>query len=200
MEVAISPITLDVTKQLSRLYPPPSSQNSSSASAADNAPTQGESVLDSFFAADFISPRVPKVSNSKAAGGGGSSHSLAQQLLASFDTESYGVKYVRYLHQFAYEQYLRFVPFAYTKPEGGVQALADTCAASIVSDLAGFSSSKWDPNQIQQQQQVLRERVLAHTILIHACIEQNPRLEEVLGRRMAAEFWASKLPSHLWRS
>ncbi|KAJ1901895.1 hypothetical protein LPJ81_003684 [Coemansia sp. IMI 209127] len=203
MEVAISPITLDVTKQLSRLYPPPSSQNSSSASAADKAPSQGESVLDNFFAADFITPRVPKVSNSKSAGsggGGGSSHSLAHQLLASFDTESYGVKYVRYLHQFAYEQYLRFVPFAYTKPKGGVQALADTCAAGIVSDLAIFSSSKWDPNQIQQQQQVLREKVLAHTILIHACIEQNPSLEEVLGRRVAAEFWESRLPSHLWRS
>ncbi|KAJ1664251.1 hypothetical protein EV178_004297 [Coemansia sp. RSA 1646] len=201
MEVAISPITLDVTKQLARLYPPPSSQQSTSTEGKPSQGEGGDCVLDNFFAADFIPPRVPKVSKTGAGGGGGgSTHSLAQQLLASFDNESYGVKYVRYLHQFAFEQYLRFAPTAYSNLKGGIQSLADVCAAGIVSDLAIFNSSKWDPSRIQQQQQVLREKILAHTIITHACIEQSPGLEKLLGKRVAVEFWASKLPSHLWRS
>ncbi|KAJ2549105.1 hypothetical protein EV175_004572, partial [Coemansia sp. RSA 1933] len=185
MEVSISPITLDVTKQLSRLYPAPSSQTSSGTKDKTPKEKDRQSVLDRFFAADFIPP--PHLGNK------------SNQLPVDAEgSESYGVKYVRYLQQFAYEQLMRFEPKAGGKDS---RSLADVCAASIAAELVGFSSSKAERSQ--QQQQVVRERILAHTILIHACIEQQSKEGErdgKVGQRVAAEFWTSRLPSHLWRS
>ncbi|KAI9500410.1 hypothetical protein BX070DRAFT_237456 [Coemansia spiralis] len=192
MEVTINPITLDTTKHLARLYPPPHLH--SSAAAPASPPCQRPPVLDCFFAADFIPPRLPRLKP-------GSSHAAQQQQQqqqqAAFDHESYGVKYARYLHQFAYDQYLRHLPYAYT-PDG-IRLLADTCAKGIAADLAGFVTPHWDLHQLQKQQ-VPRERILAHAILVQACIEQTPELSAALGKRLAAEFWSSRLPSYLWRS
>ncbi|KAJ2612636.1 hypothetical protein EV177_002893 [Coemansia sp. RSA 1804] len=216
--VAIGPITLDVTKQLARLYPPPSSSQSST-STTDRCSGKEEEedekkddyrVLDSFFAADFIPPRIPKggtATTTAAANANTSSNSLAQQLmLASFDHESYGVKYVRYLHQFAHEQYLKFDPAAYTGTRDGIRLLGDACAAGIAADIASLSTTKWDDSRVHRhrqqkhkgQQKALRERMLAHTILLQACIEQNPPLDDQLGKPLADEFWTSKVPSLLW--
>ncbi|KAJ2499702.1 hypothetical protein GGH96_003289 [Coemansia sp. RSA 1972] len=81
MEVEINPITLETTKRLARLY----GTNSDGSPDSDSFPSASNeglsSVLDTFFAADFIPPTGKRASN-----------------------DSYGEKYVRYLSEFAQDQ------------------------------------------------------------------------------------------------
>ncbi|KAJ2746849.1 hypothetical protein GGI20_001002 [Coemansia sp. BCRC 34301] len=168
MEVEIHPITLETTRMLARLFP--SAVHSSSTSskggqlprlpAYDGQPQA--QVLDMFFAADFIPPNQH----------GSSSRG---------DHESYGVKYVRYLHQFSQDQLLRL-------GAADERVFVD----KIVEDLGPAGRSVWDSTA--------REAVLAYAIAVQAHIERSPELLEPWGTALAEAFWASRLPGSLWRS
>ncbi|KAJ2636790.1 hypothetical protein GGF40_002787 [Coemansia sp. RSA 1286] len=118
MEVDISPITLETTKQLARLYPTTTWDTAAQQTAEPKEHDQkspSAHVLDCFFAADFITPKQRHRNSDPAA-----------------DQESYGVQYVRYLHRFRLEQQRR-------DPETGA---AGGFVRRIVSELAG--RSKWE--------------------------------------------------------
>ncbi|KAJ1892106.1 hypothetical protein LPJ71_007512, partial [Coemansia sp. S17] len=180
MEVDIAPITLETTKTLARLYPSEArSQPARSGvgqaelprlSAYDGQPSA--QVLDSFFAADFIPPYQNTSSRGRA------------QVGSAADHESYGVKYVRYLHQFSQDQLARLK----TDAADDERVFVDR----IVAELAAGGRSVWDS--------AAREAVLAYAIVVQARIEQSAELLQPWGSRLAEAFWASRLPASLWRS
>ncbi|KAJ2908107.1 hypothetical protein GGI21_003217, partial [Coemansia aciculifera] len=105
------------------------------------------------------------------------------------DHESYGVKYVRYLHQFSQDQLARLKEKADLLQGPDEQVFVD----KIVSELSTSSGrSVWDS--------AAREAVLAYAIAVQARIEQSAELLDSWGAQLAESFWASRLPSSLWRS
>ncbi|KAJ2879848.1 hypothetical protein H4R27_005072 [Coemansia aciculifera] len=176
MEVDIAPITLETTKTLARLYPSDARSQSARSSvgqaelprlsAYDGQPSA--QVLDSFFAADFIPPYQNTSSRGRTQGPSGADH------------ESYGVKYVRYLHQFSQDQLARLK----TDAASDEQVFVDR----IVGELAAGGRSVWDS--------AAREAVLAYAIVVQARIERSAELLEPWGARLAEAFWASRLPGN----
>ncbi|KAJ1802239.1 hypothetical protein LPJ56_006217, partial [Coemansia sp. RSA 2599] len=175
MEVDISPITLETTKQLARLYPATGwetpMQPGMGSEESDQQKSQRERILDSFFAADFITPKQRHRNSDPAA--------TAAAAAAAADQESYGIQYVRYLHRFRLEQHRRD---ADTSAPGGF-------VRRIVGELAG--RSRWE--------QPVRERILAQAIIVQARIEAGAE-EDGAAEMLAAEFGKSRLPGCLWRS
>ncbi|KAJ2321101.1 hypothetical protein IWW52_000959 [Coemansia sp. RSA 2704] len=143
MEVEINPITLETTKRLGRLYPSPEGFPESS-----DAGEGSSSTLDALFAADFL----------PAAGRRGGA-------------ESYGSKYVRYLHEFAGDQ----------ARHGG------ELEAAMAQELG--ERAQWA--------QEARERMLAQAVLVQAGVEAG-RLDARTGARLAAAFAGSRLAAQLW--
>ncbi|KAJ2700172.1 hypothetical protein H4218_002165 [Coemansia sp. IMI 209128] len=188
MEVDIAPITPETTKTLARLYPSDTrcqtGRSSSNGlgellprlSAYDGQPRA--QVLDSFFAADFIPPYQNTSSSSSSSSRG------RTQAPTAADHESYGVKYVRYLHQFSQDQLARLK----TDEADDERVFVD----KIVADLGASGRGVWDSPA--------REAVLAYAIVVQARIERSPELLEPWGSRLAEAFWASRLPGSLWRS
>ncbi|KAJ2820705.1 hypothetical protein GGI24_004409, partial [Coemansia furcata] len=182
MEVDIAPITLETTKTLARLYPSDTRSQSARGyagqtelprlSAHDGQPSA--QVLDSFFAADFIPPYQSTSSSS--------SRVRTQAGSGAADHESYGVKYVRYLHQFSKDQLARLK----TEAAQDEQVFVDR----IIVELA--ANRGWEA--------AARETVLAYAIVVQTRIERSAELLEPWGSRLAEAFWASRLPGSLWRS
>ncbi|KAJ2780519.1 hypothetical protein GGI15_003510 [Coemansia interrupta] len=168
MEVDINPITLDTTRQLARLYPAaPAAAAHAEQELLDTSETQQDQgaadgrILDSFFAADFITPKQRHRGDQPS------------------DHESYGIQYVRYLHQFRTEQQRR---------DPGLGARSGF-VRRIVSELVG--RTRWE--------QTVRENILALAIIVQARIEAGVE-ERGAGALLAAEFGKSRLASSLWHS
>ncbi|KAJ2818779.1 hypothetical protein FBU31_005756, partial [Coemansia sp. 'formosensis'] len=158
MEVDIAPITLETTKTLARLYPSDTRSQSTRGyagqtelprlSAYDGQPSA--QVLDSFFAADFIPPYQSTSSSSR----------VRTQAASAADHESYGVKYVRYLHQFSQDQLARLK----TEAANDEQVFVDR----IIVELA--ANRGWEA--------AARETVLAYAIVVQTRIERSAELLE----------------------
>ncbi|KAJ2002101.1 hypothetical protein GGI04_003477 [Coemansia thaxteri] len=197
MEVGINPITLETTKTLARLYPSQRSrvaQESSGAKATlarlpAYASRPSAQVLDSFFAADFIPPYQHGGSHSRTR-----APQAGKEAAPVASGESYGVKYVRYLHQFARDQVARLcVVKAEAEAETSETETGEAEAVlveAIARELAG--RAQWE--------QAAREVVLAQAIVVQARIERNPQLLAAWGARLARAFWASRLLAGLWRT
>ncbi|KAJ2581451.1 hypothetical protein GGH95_002072, partial [Coemansia sp. RSA 1836] len=173
MEVDIHPITLETTKMLARLYPAGTQSSGSSSrqqqddkgrgvqlprlSADDGQPSA--QVLDRFFAADFIPPghqqQQQHNSSSSSAGSGGRGAATT----TTTDHESYGVKYVRYLHQFSQDQLARLAA-------DDERVFVDRIVAELGAD--GGGRGAWDA--------AAREAVLAYAIAVQARIERSAEL------------------------
>ncbi|KAJ1723586.1 hypothetical protein LPJ53_002071 [Coemansia erecta] len=166
MEVDINPITLDTTKQLARLYPAAAPAHGEQTLLEASEAQQGHGaadgrILDSFFAADFITPKQRHRGDQPS------------------DPESYGIQYVRYLHQFRTEQQRR-------DPSLGARS---GFVRRIVSELVG--RTRWE--------QTVRENILALAIIVQARIEAGTE-DRAAGPLLAGEFAKSRLPACLWRS
>ncbi|KAJ2439436.1 hypothetical protein GGF42_007951, partial [Coemansia sp. RSA 2424] len=194
MEVDIHPITLETTKMLARLYPAGTQSSSSSRQQQDDDKGRGTQlprlsaddgqpsaqVLDRFFAADFIPPGHQQQQHSSSSAGSG-----GRGAATTTDHESYGVKYVRYLHQFSQDQLARLAA-------DDERVFVDRIVAELGADGGGGGRGAWDA--------AAREAVLAYAIAVQARIERSAELLAPWGARLATAFWASRLPASLWRA
>ncbi|KAJ2366221.1 hypothetical protein IW150_006001, partial [Coemansia sp. RSA 2607] len=168
MEVDINPITLDTTKLLAKLYPAAAAAAATATAAAQGTPDVGNTerekdrehsdacILDSFFAADFLTPKQR--------------HRGSQT-----DGESYGIQYVRYLHQFLSEQQRRDTSL--NAPDGFVDR--------ILTELR--TRTRWDSSE--------RENLLALAIIVQAHLEkqENAESRDAQEKRLAGDFAQSRL-------
>ncbi|KAJ1717921.1 hypothetical protein LPJ61_007044, partial [Coemansia biformis] len=193
MDVDISPITLDTTKRLAQLYPSPAGfpgAGDPASATLGNSSGGRARVLDGFFAADFL----PARSSRSAAGDTQQrpkpatipdiAHPLAAAAVAG-DGESYGAKYVRFLHDFAWD-HARHIG-------SGVRVdsdeFADECVEEISRELARHRV--WEPKT--------RERLVALVILVQAHFERADQPTDALVARLAADFAKSRLKLALWQ-
>ncbi|KAJ1865341.1 hypothetical protein LPJ78_002753 [Coemansia sp. RSA 989] len=133
----ITPITQETIKRLERLYPQAEATGS-------KAEPQGGEQLDMFFAADFIPPL-----GRRSEGNG----------------ESYGCRYVRYLHDFA-----------------GDQGSQSQWAKDLEAELQ--TRKEWP--------QGARERVLARAVLLQAHKQPNKQVAQAFaGSALESALWAT---------
>ncbi|KAJ2852990.1 hypothetical protein J3B02_003334 [Coemansia erecta] len=172
MEVDISPITLDTTKQLAKLYPTTTWETSAPGGATESGESdqkpQTARILDSFFAADFITPKQRHRNSDPASG-----------------QESYGIQYVHYLHRFRLEQQKRD---ADTSKSGGF-------VRRIVGELNG--RTKWEQ---PVRERILAQAIIVQT-RIEAGLEEELGAAEQLAAefgksRLPACLWRS-IQQHL---
>ncbi|KAJ2078876.1 hypothetical protein H4R24_004175 [Coemansia sp. RSA 988] len=194
MEVEISPITPDITKQLARLYPSaeanfPEANDTTAVVEPRKQLRPSVKVLDGFFAADFIPPRDQSNGNHRMRQGDIQQRASTGNSVEGADRESYGVKYVRYLHQF-----VRDLPSTGNGRTESSEAgwVAEECAAGLLRALDGRKETEWGKAE--------REKMLARAVVVQARIEQSPGLLPTLGARLAEAFGKSQLATALWQS
>ncbi|KAJ2800735.1 hypothetical protein H4R20_003948, partial [Coemansia guatemalensis] len=195
MEVEISPITPEITKQLARLYPsaeatfPEANDTTAGVVEPRKQLRPSAKVLDGFFAADFIPPRDQSNGSSRMRQSDVQLRASTGNGVEGADRESYGVKYVRYLHQF-----VRDLPATGSRRTASSEAgwVAEECAAGILRALDGRCEAEWGKAE--------REKMLARAVVVQARIEQSPELLSTLGARLAGAFDRSQLAAALWQS
>ncbi|KAJ2722075.1 Factor arrest protein 11 [Coemansia sp. Benny D115] len=179
MEVDISPITLETTKLLGRLFPAEPAPGSAAKDADSAAEEPRGHVLDSFFAADFLMPTRQRHRNSDP--------TVSVQ-------EPYGVQYVRYLHRFHADQQRR---------DTSGTGLVD----KVASELARFAQSpRWEPpmrERVLAQALVVQARIeagaedgAAISARLARAFWKSPRLPAVLWRCVQGHLAGEDPPVH----